>query len=241
MEEKRVKFELSRLGLIFVILLGLCILVWTFILGVWIGTKIGVKSASEEVALEKREELTPSPPLISQTNATSNATISQVGASNATGAETPSSEEKTTPPKETSPAEVKKEAAKEVSQPKEQPKSKERAKKEETQTKKITTSKEEPKYTKKEVASLATQIKKEPSRKYTIQIGAFSQKDKAQQMVEKAKQLGYSAQIKEITSEGKSLYKVLLGGYGDRAQAEQVLSKIKEQLKVEKPFIVEAP
>ncbi|MCD6490125.1 MAG: SPOR domain-containing protein [Thermodesulfobacterium sp.] len=52
MEEKKVKIEVSRLALVFIILFGLSLLVWSFVIGVWVGTKIGGETKKEEIAME---------------------------------------------------------------------------------------------------------------------------------------------------------------------------------------------
>lgn len=240
MEEKKVKFELSKISLIFVILFALCLLIWTFILGVWVGTKIGGKQASEEIALEQKVPQTTSPVVnatnmtqevqnetqkaqnVTQMNQTENQTVAQV------------KEEK----KEVvSHSEVKKpEVKKEVVPPKKEV-HKEVAKK----TEKKSETAEAPKYAKKEVAHLAETIKEQSTGKFSVQVGAFSQKEKALSVVEKAKKLGYSAEVKEIASEGKTLYKVLVGRYGDRASADKAVKEIQSKLGIEKPFIVELP
>ena len=53
MEEKKVKIEVSRLALVFIILFGLSLLIWSFVIGVWVGTKIEKKAQKEEIALEQ--------------------------------------------------------------------------------------------------------------------------------------------------------------------------------------------
>ncbi|MCS7200147.1 MAG: SPOR domain-containing protein [Caldimicrobium sp.] len=215
MEEKKIKFELSMVALVFVVLFGLCILIWTFILGVWIGTKIGGKTSSEEVALEKKPEIPPiSVPLgANETNAT-NQTAKPTN-------ETISNQTETVITKIDN-------ATKEVK--------KEEIAKRETPVK---TAKETPEYKKKEVAQLATKIKEEPMGKYSIQVGAFSQRDKAEQMKNKIKNLGYTGEIKEVQQEGKTLFKVYLGKFGSREEAEKVIPIAREKLGVDKPFVVE--
>ena len=235
MEEKKIRFELSRLGLVFVILFALCLLIWTFILGVWIGTKIGGKHEGEEIAL-KSEGISPS----AVTNQTENVTSSTKETQNET-ALTPGNQtvaNLTEKPKE----EVKAQApAPQVEKPvKEEAKAPKTPKKTEvvkkTEEKQGHTKEEKPSYTKKEVAQIASHIKEHG---YFIQIGAFSQKDKAVALKEKAGKEGFTAMIKEINSDGKILYKVLIGGYSSRDEAEKLIGKVKEKLGIEKPFIVE--
>ncbi len=240
MEEKKVKFELSKISLIFVILFGLCLLIWTFILGVWVGTKIGGKQSTEEIALEQKVSPHPSPVVNAtnmtqeaqketkktenetQMNQTVNQTIAQV-----------KEEKKEIAPQ---PAEKKPEVKKEVT-----PSKKEVHGEAFQKPEKQSAPTESPKYAKKEVAHLAEKIKEQSSGKFSIQVGAFSQREKALSVVEKAKKLGYSAEIKETTSEGKTLYKVLVGRYGDRPTADKALKEIQGKLGIEKPFVVELP
>ena len=49
MADKKIKIEISKLTFVFVILFFLCILVWTFIIGIWIGTKMGGKTEEKIV------------------------------------------------------------------------------------------------------------------------------------------------------------------------------------------------
>ena len=37
MEEKKIKIEISKLALVFIILFSLSLLVWSFVIGVWVG------------------------------------------------------------------------------------------------------------------------------------------------------------------------------------------------------------
>ncbi|MFN3406791.1 MAG: SPOR domain-containing protein [Caldimicrobium sp.] len=242
MDEKKFKFELSRLGLVFVILFALCLLVWTFIFGVWIGTKIGGKPQSEEVALESKKELAVAPSSLSQnqtvetnathSNETANGTplpLKEQQSAQKEEIPTQSSELKETQvsTKEAPKKEVKTEVKKDVSQ-------------------KELVKKEAPKYQKKEVAQIASKVKGEAitgtitgSGFYALQIGAFSHKEKADEIKGKAEKMGYIAQVKEVTQEGKVLYKVLVGKFSKREEAEQAITSVKSKLGVDKPFIVE--
>ncbi len=239
MDEKKVKFELSRIALIFVILFGLCLLIWTFILGVWVGTKIGGKQAPEEIALEKKVPESPSPLSVNATNATPG--VEKAPPVNQT---TPQANQTTNQTVAQVKEEKKEEATKaEVKAPAQAPKHETEAPKKEVpkRTAKTTEKAQTPRYEKKEVAHLAEKIKEERGGKFSIQVGAFSQKEKALNMIEKAQKLGYSAEIKEVTSEGKILYKVLVGRYGDRTTADRAVAEIRNRLGVEKPFVIEMP
>ncbi len=232
MDEKKIKFELSRVALIFVILFGLCILIWTFILGVWIGTKIGGNSAINDTQIAKKPELSPiTPPVSNLTNTTEGTESPQQNATQSP-AITPDNQTKpvaeaTSPINRTEPKKEQAQVERQIT---------------EKQKKEVTTkptTKEEPKYQKKEVAQLATKIKEETLGRFTIQVGAFSHKDKAELMRTKIRESGYSAEIREINQEGKTLYKVFLGRFSTREEAEKMLPIVKSKLGVDKPFIVE--
>jgi len=236
MEEKKIKIEVSKVTLIFVILFGLCLLVWTFILGVWVGTKIGEKPREEVALNETAKEKVPvaqAPQVLPSENLkATNQTLNQIG--NQTAALTNETAEIPKEPKEDIKEvkkEVKKEEKKEVKKEvKEKPKKAEAIK---------PSVSEEPKYTKKEVAKIASEIKSKETKAggYFIQVGAFSHREKAISLADKAKKEGLPAEIKEEHTEGKTLFKVLIGGYESREIAEKKLEEVKKKLGIEKPFI----
>jgi len=195
MEEKKIKIEISKLALIFIILFSLSLLVWSFVIGVWVGTKIGSKSKKEEIALERptisQEPISTQPPISNETVA-------------------PSSVVKITPP----------------------------VKKESTKKRTLIEHKKPPKYQKKEVAKIASQIKKPVSFFYSLQIGAFSKKESAEKLKNIAKAKGYEAFIKESKLNGKILYKVCIGKYSTVTEAKKHISQITKDLKVKKPFVI---
>ena len=195
MEEKKIKIEISKLALVFIILFSLSLLVWSFVIGVWVGTKIGSKSKKEEIALERptisQEPISTQPPISNETVA-------------------PSSVVKITPP-------VKKESIKKGT---------------------LIEHKKLPKYQKKEVAKIASQIKKPVSLFYSLQIGAFSKKESAEKLKNIAKAKGYEAFIKESKLNGKILYKVCIGKYSTITEAKKHISQITKDLKVKKPFVI---
>lgn len=200
MEEKKVKIEISKLALVFIILFGLSLLVWSFVIGVWVGTKISAKAEKEEIAMEQTTISQTMPP---------EETISPPPVTNET---VPPAPIKVTPPSTVKEPIEKKEAVEE---------------------------KKQPEYKKKEIAKIASQIKKEPTSFYSLQIGAFSNKEIAEKLKNEATAKGYDAFIKGIKSNGTFLYKVYVGKYSTREEANKYISKIAKDLKVEKPFIVE--
>jgi cell division protein FtsN len=200
MEEKKVKIEISKLALVFIILFGLSLLVWSFVIGVWVGTKISAKAEKEEIAMEQTTVSQSVPP---------EETISPPPVTNETVPPTPI---KVAPPSTV---------------------------KESIEKRGVVEEKKQPEYKKKEIAKIASQIKKETTPFYSLQIGAFSKKEIAERLKNAATAKGYDAFIKGIKSNGKLLYKVYVGKYSTREEAKKYISKITKDLKVEKPFIVE--
>ncbi len=205
MEEKKVKIEVSRLAFIFIILFGLSLLVWSFVIGVWVGTKIGTKT-KEEIAL------TPPTPIVE------NVTLPQVAKENATFPQ----------PSETNAtfSQPQIEKVPSIKQPETIPES-------------IPKEKREPEFKSKEVAKLSTEIKKVPTSIFTLQIGAFSQKEKAEKIKTLAESKGYQAFIKEVKINETPLYKVYIGKYSTKDEAERQIPQVAKNLGITNPFIVE--
>lgn len=227
MEGKKVKIEVSRVALVFIILFGLCLLVWSFIIGVWVGSKIGPKE---------------------QENATF-----ETAAINVTQSSQPTNETVTLPPPPPAnataeqPVDFKDNASTQAFVPPPQPvyqenkteakitEKKSVVKPKETEVKETTKPKETTSKTK-EVAQLSNQIKKGT---FGLQVGAFSQKESAEKLRALAEKKGYPVTVKAVASEGKTLYKVYVGRYSNREEAEKAVSKVASDLGVSKPFVVE--
>jgi len=221
--EKKFKFEVSKLGLVFIVLFALCLLVWTFILGVWIGTKIGEKPQAETVKLEPQPAQTPQVPPVKEVAHSENQT-NQTQAGNQTASQQVASqvqpEEKTKP-----------EAKIEKEKPKPEPKT-EKAKTEKAKTEPVKTAKVHPQ----------EKVKPQPHQEgmpfYALQVGAYSNKESAEKVKAEVEKMGFKALIKESTQDGKPIYKVLAGRFENREKAEQYKTKIESTLGV-KPFVVE--
>ncbi len=83
------------------------------------------------------------------------------------------------------------------------------------------------------IQALLEQIKKPENiinKKFSIQTGAFSIKENADKQKEILRLYGYTSSIKEIDKDGRLLWGVRVGSYGNRAEAEKVASKIKLDL-----------
>jgi cell division protein FtsN len=217
--EKKFKFEVSKLGLVFIVLFALCLLVWTFILGVWIGTKIGEKpQQAETVKLEPQPAQTPQVPAVKEVAHSENQT-NQTQVENQTASQQVASqvqpEEKTKP-----------EAKVEKEKPKPEPKT-EKAKAEPVKTAKV---------------HPQEKVKPQPHQEgmpfYALQVGAYSKRESAEKVKAEVEKMGFKALIKESTQDGKTVYKVLAGRFENREKAEQYKTKIESTLGV-KPFVVE--
>ncbi|WP_038056048.1 SPOR domain-containing protein [Thermodesulfobacterium hydrogeniphilum] len=218
MGENKVKIEVSKLTLVFIILFGLCIIIWSFIIGIWVGTKIGVKE--ENIALEEKGKSLEIPSPVAPVAPSSNKT--EVGKAPIFLPSQPSakiSKSSTHAHKMVTSKKVKKKISvssrKEVKET-EQPSSK---------------------YTKKEVAYIASQIKNK-SFCYAIQIGAFSNKKSAEKMKKLAENKGYKTVIKSAKINGKVFYKVFVGEYLSKNEAKKYISEVSKDLGVNKPFVV---
>ncbi|WP_022854580.1 SPOR domain-containing protein [Thermodesulfobacterium thermophilum] len=227
MEGKKVKIEVSRIALVFIILFGLCVLVWSFIGGVWVGSKLGSKEQEKIAAESTSKEELPPPPLLP---------------SNESAISPPSSGLNATAEK---PVDLQKNASSQAFVPPSKPEPKAEAQvieKEKKQAKPKVSEVKEPSKEKtsisktKEVAKISNQIKQGS---FALQVGAFSQKESAEKLRTLAEKKGYKVTVKAIPSEGKTLYKVYVGRYASREEAEKAATKVASDLGVSKPFAVE--
>jgi len=232
--ERKYKFEVSRLGVVFIVLFALCLLVWTFVLGVWIGTKMGEKQSIETVKLEPQSPQAPSAqapaPQASLPQAPEEKKIApSAGQSNQTNQTMVAHQA------------LFQEATSQV-KPEKQPATEPKAEKEK-QTK--TEPKVEKEMAKKEAVKTAKvhpQEKLKPQQEgqpfYALQVGAFSKKESAEKIRAEVERIGLKALVKESPQDGKMIYKVLAGRFESRERAEQFISKIESTLGI-RPFVVE--
>jgi DedD protein len=200
--EKKFKFDVSKLGLVFIVLF----------LGVWIGTKIGEKPQAETVKLEPQPAQTPQVPLVKEVAHSENQTYQpQVG--NQTASQQVASqvqpEEKT-----------KLEAKVEKEKPKPEPKT------EKAKTEPVKTAKVHPQ------EKVKTQPHQEGMTFYALQVGAYTNKESAEKVKAEVEKMGFKALIKESIQDGKPIYKVLAGRFENREKAEQYKSLIESILGV---------
>ncbi len=205
MSEKKIKIEISKLTFVFVVLFSLCILVWTFIIGIWIGTKMGGKS---------EEKIVENYPLIQ---------------------EQPSVQ----PPKEETPPEASKAPEVQPPQPATQEKPSEVVVQKPTEKKE-----EEVPIKKKEVAEIANKIKQSkdvvpPASYYALQIGSFSKLSSAEKVKALAEKKGYYSFIKKAKVRKKIVYRVYVGKFKTRAEAQAEVGNVAKLFGVKKPLLVE--
>lgn len=248
MEEKgkKVKIEVSKLTLVFIFLFGLCLLIWTFIFGAWVGSKIGGKKEKLEIVTEKPIQPTynftsfnrtfsnTSPSNLTQDNVTIpsyNVTTSNVTVSSNLTAPTKVTSVSTNAVVAYKPEKI-------------------TDKKENLSSKGGNAKQESTKYKKKEVAQIASVIKKEESSQvsnetssqtsyYTLQVGAFSSVNSVEAFKDTLIKKGYHPFIRKTTLEGKTWYRVYIGSYSSKEEAQKRASEVKNKLGLEKVLVVE--
>jgi DedD protein len=81
------------------------------------------------------------------------------------------------------------------------------------------------------VSSSAKSVQSQPNKaasngKWAIQIGSFSTKQRAQEVISKLNGMGIKANVAPITSGGKTLYRVRSSAFADRAATTTALKKV---------------
>jgi len=70
----------------------------------------------------------------------------------------------------------------------------------------------------------------EPQGQYSLQAGAFGQYDNAKRLSDQIESIGYSTTIKERSSNGKTLYLIMVGDYPTRTAALSVADMLEAAL-----------
>lgn len=78
--------------------------------------------------------------------------------------------------------------------------------------------------------------RKENGRVWTVQVNAYPDERSARQLVDRLKNKGYNAQIAETRNKGKVWYRVRVGSYRSREEADRVLEDLKNKEKFDKAF-----
>jgi cell division septation protein DedD len=75
--------------------------------------------------------------------------------------------------------------------------------------------------------------------KWTVQVNAFPDEKSAQGWVDRLKSKGYNAYVTEIRSNGRTWYRVRVGRYGSREEADRVAEALKSKENLPKAFSTE--
>ena len=95
-------------------------------------------------------------------------------------------------------------------------------------------------------ATAATQVadtaeRQENGRVWTVQVNAYPDERSARQLVDRLKNKGYNAVVSEARNKGKTWYRVRVGKYGSREEADKALEDLKAKEKFEKAFATSRP
>jgi cell division protein FtsN len=75
--------------------------------------------------------------------------------------------------------------------------------------------------------------------KWTVQVNAFPDERSAQSWVDRLKNKGYNAYVTEIRSKGRTWYRVRVGRYGSREEADRIAEALKSKENLPKAFSTE--
>lgn len=78
--------------------------------------------------------------------------------------------------------------------------------------------------------------RKDNGKLWTVQVNAYPDERSARQLVDRLKNKGYNAQVTETRNNGKTWYRVRVGSYRSREQADKVLADLKSKEKFDKAF-----
>jgi cell division protein FtsN len=81
-----------------------------------------------------------------------------------------------------------------------------------------------------------TAERKENGKVWTVQVNAYPDERSAKQLVDRLKNNGYNAVMSETRAKGKIWYRVRVGRYGSREEADKALEDLKSKEKLEKAF-----
>jgi DedD protein len=90
-------------------------------------------------------------------------------------------------------------------------------------------------------ATAATQAvdtaeRRENGKVWTVQVNAYPDERSAKQLVDRLKNKGYNAVVSEARNKGKTWYRVRVGKYDSREEADKALEDLKSKEKFEKAF-----
>lgn len=78
--------------------------------------------------------------------------------------------------------------------------------------------------------------RKENGKVWTVQVNAYPDGRSAQQLVDRLKNKGYNAVIAETRNKGRVWYRVRVGRYGSREEADRAMEDLKSKEKFDKAF-----
>jgi DedD protein len=78
--------------------------------------------------------------------------------------------------------------------------------------------------------------RKDDGKLWMLQVNAYPDERSARQLVDRLKNKGYNAQVTETRNNGKTWYRVRVGGYRSREQADKALADLKSKEKFDKAF-----
>ena len=82
---------------------------------------------------------------------------------------------------------------------------------------------------------------KEAGKTWSVQLNAFPDEKSAKQLVDRLKNKGYNAVISEARNKGKVWYRVRVGKYGSREEADKALENFKTRENFDKAFATSRP
>ena len=78
--------------------------------------------------------------------------------------------------------------------------------------------------------------RKDNGKVWTVQVNAYPDERSARQLVDRLKNKGYNAQVTETRNKGKTWYRVRVGSYGSREEADKALDDLRGKEKFDKAF-----
>jgi cell division protein FtsN len=78
--------------------------------------------------------------------------------------------------------------------------------------------------------------RKDSGKLWTVQVNAYPDERSARQLVDRLKSKGYNAQVTETRNKGKTWYRVRVGSYRSREEADKALEDLKSKEKFDKAF-----
>jgi cell division septation protein DedD len=84
--------------------------------------------------------------------------------------------------------------------------------------------------------SAETAERKENGKVWMVQVNAYPDERSARQLVDRLKNKGYNALMTETRNKGKLWYRVRVGSYGSREEADKALEELKSKEKFESAF-----